>query len=44
MREGIDYDLTYSPTTSWPAVCLALSFIIPSMVEVKMEQQLRKGN
>ena len=28
MREGIDYDLTYSPTASWPAIRLALSMVI----------------
>jgi hypothetical protein len=28
MREGIDYDLTYSPTVSWPAICLALSMVL----------------
>ena len=28
MREGIDYDLTYSPTASWPAVRLALSMVL----------------
>ena len=28
MREGIDYDLTYSPTASWPAVWLALGMVL----------------
>ena len=28
MREGIDYDLTYSPTASWPAIRLALSMVL----------------
>ena len=28
MRKGIDYDLTYSHTASWPAVCLALSMVL----------------
>ena len=28
MREGIDYDLTYSPTASWPAVRLALGMVL----------------
>ena len=29
MREDINHDLTYSPTASWPAVCLALGMILP---------------
>ena len=28
MREGIDYDLTYSPTASWPAIRLALGMVL----------------
>ena len=28
MREGIDYDITYSPTASWPAVRLALGMVL----------------
>ena len=28
MKEGIDYDLTYSPTASWPAVRLALGMVL----------------
>jgi hypothetical protein len=28
MKEGIDYDLTYSPTVSWPAICLALHMVL----------------
>ena len=28
MREGIDYDITYSPTASWPAIRLALSMVL----------------
>jgi hypothetical protein len=28
MKEGIDYDLTYSPTVSWPAIRLALSMVL----------------
>ena len=28
MREGMDYDLTYSPTASWPAVRLALGMVL----------------
>lgn len=28
MIEGVDYDPTYSPTASWPAVRLALSMVI----------------
>jgi hypothetical protein len=28
MIEGLDYDLTYSPTASWPAICLALSMVL----------------
>ena len=28
MREGLDYDLTYSPTASWPAIRLALNMVL----------------
>ena len=28
MLEGRDYDLTYSPTVSWPAVRLALAMVL----------------
>jgi hypothetical protein len=28
MIEGLDYDLTYSPTASWPAIRLALSMVL----------------
>ena len=28
MREGVDCDLTYSPTVSWPAVYLALGMVL----------------
>jgi hypothetical protein len=28
MKEGLDYDLTYSPTVTWPAIRLALNMVL----------------